>query len=450
MNDVIPRDHEAEAALLGSILIDPEMLWHIRGDVATADFEERKHGAVYAAMLALADAGRPIDAVTVSGALHDMGKFDGELSGFVIALMETVPSAYNAVGYAQRVADAARRRGLLTMASEVARRAYNGQEAVDATLSWLAGQAVAEGRGGAVKHARDLVHGVYDELEHNVAHPLQAGQVRGLDTGWLDINGKLGGWRPGLYIILGEPHVGKSWFTLLAAANVAAKGGRVLLFSLEMTAAQLVRRLCLADAKITQSQYDLGRVPDDKWPAFTERIGAVSTWDLDIVDDLESASAIFATIHRECRGEHPPALVIIDYLGLVVSEYNRESVNYEIGALLRAMKRVADQCQVPLLVPHQISDKNIEHRTDKRPRKSDAYGTGGASQHADVILGLYRDDLHNENSPDANVMEVIVLKDRLSGAADPYTSIKLIFEETGALKDSQPLYGGRPWTTGQL
>lgn len=440
MNTVpqFPHDMAAEQAVLGSVMIDPEALWHIRGDLLPADFHDPKHAAIYRQMLMLADVGQPIDAVTLSGALRDVGKWDGEgVSDYIIDMIGAVPSSINIQGYMQRVLESSRRRHLLDMAAEIARRAYNTQQDVDCTLTWLVGEVQEHGRGGQLQSALAVSHRVYDELEFNVSHPLKLGQVRGLDTGWRDINGKLGGWKPGLYVVLGEPHVGKSWFALLAAANVAAQGKRVLLFSLEMGATQLVRRLILSHEHITQNDYDLGNIRDDAWPMLSARVGEVGNWALDIVDDLETASSIFATIFRECRGDNPPALVVIDYLGLVVSDYNRESVNYEIGALLRAMKRVADQCRVPLLVPHQISDKNIEGRQDKHPRKSDAYGTGGASQHADVILGLFRDELHNEMSEKPNTMEVLVLKDRLSGQADPYTSIELYFESTGALKDKR-------------
>jgi replicative DNA helicase len=260
--------------------------------------------------------------------------------------------------------------------------------------------------------------------------------VRGLDTGWIDLNAKLGGWKPGLYVVLGEPHVGKSWFALEAAQNVAARGQRALVFSLEMTAEQLVRRLCLSYAGIPQRNYDLGRVTDEQAVAFYNRQAEIATWNLDIADDMDSAAEIFSTIHRECRGANPPAFIAIDYLGLIATEGDEENQNYRLAALLRGMKKLSNTYQVPLMVPHQISDKALQGRQDKRPKKSDGYASGGISQHADVILGLYRDELHNENSPDAGVLEVIVLKDRLGGESDPFTSVPLVFAKTGGLRDA--------------
>jgi len=438
----IPQDATAEASVLGSILIDSEALWKIRADLKPGDFYDKRNGAIYAAMLALADAGEPIDYLTVSGALKDAGKFaqDG-VSGYVAGLIEATPSAVNVLGYATRVVTTSRQRQALAMLSEGARRVYAEPDELDKTLTWLAQTAAQGGRGGEVRQARDMAGVVYDELSYNVEHPLAPGQVRGVDTGWRDLNAKLGGWKPGLYVTLGEPHVGKTFFLIQAAANVAATGRRALVFSLEMTAKQLVTRLCLSDARITSQEYDLGRVPDHKWPAFSARIGDVTSWDLDIVDDLETASSIFATIHRECRSANPPALICIDYLGLIVTDYGRESVNYETSALLRAMKNLTAQVRVPILTAHQISDKAIEARANKRPQKADGYGSGGISQHADVILGQYRSEMHPEahNAQDPiqpHVMEILLLKDRLSGQSSAFRSVPLIFEETGALRDA--------------
>jgi replicative DNA helicase len=162
---------------------------------------------------------------------------------------------------------------------------------------------------------------------------------------------------------------------------------------------------------------------------------------------METASEIFSTIHRECRGPNPPAFIAIDYLGLIVTDDGDENQNYRLSALLRGLKKLSNQCQVPIVVPHQISDKAIEMRADKRPKKSDGYGSGGISQHADVILGLYRDELHRENSEHAGVLEVLLLKDRLGGESDAFRSVPLVFAETGGLRDAYHYGEHDPATT---
>ena len=426
---------KAEWAVLGSILINPECVWDVKSVLKAGDFSLVKHQHIYTAALALSERGLPIDIITLSDELLREGVAQYAPGAYIAELMTAVPSSINALSYAEVVADTARRRELIQLSSEIAKRAYDAAEDVDKTVTWITSTASEQARGGALHLASDVVEEIYAEFERNVAEPLKDGQVRGLDTGWIDLNTALGGWKPGLYVVLGEPHVGKSFFAIHAAANVAARGGRALVFSLEMTAAQLIRRLCLAHAQITQHEYDMGRIPDRKVAPFFNQMGEIASWQLDIVDDMETASAIFSTIHRECRGHNPPDLVVIDYMGLIRTDYRSENRNAELSELARSMKRLSDSNQIPLLSPHQISDKAIQARTDKRPKKSDGYNSGGISQHADVVLGLFDESLHTETPANENTLEVIKLKDRLSGGADPFASVDLLFEPTGALKD---------------
>jgi len=434
---------DAELAVLGSILVDPECLWDVKSVLKAADFSLLKHRHIYTAALALADSGSPIDIITLSDELLREGVAQHAPGTYIAGLMVAAPSSINALSYAEVVADTARRRELIKLSSEIAKRAYDAAENVDKTVTWITSTATEQSRGGELKHAPDVVDEVYAEFERNISNPLKPGQVRGLDTGWLDINTALGGWKPGLYVVLGEPHVGKSFFAIHAAENVAARGGRALVFSLEMTAAQLIRRLCLAHAKLSQYEYDMGRIPDAAISPLYNHMAEIATWHLGIVDDMETASSIFATIHRECRGPNPPDLVVIDYMGLIVTDYRADNRNGELSELARAMKRVSDSNQIPLISPHQISDKAIQARADKRPKKSDGYNSGGISQHADVILGLFDESLHTDSPENENTLEVIKLKDRLSGGADPFASVKLRFEPTGALRDwTQEVYYG--------
>jgi len=434
---------ETERAVLGSILINPACVWDVKSVLQADDFALVKHRYIYLAALALAERGQPIDIITLSAELLSAGVAKYAPGEYIAELIATVPSSINALSYAESVADSARRRALLKLSGEIAKRAFDAAENVDRTVTWISSVASEQARGGAISHAPDIAEAVALEFERNINEPLKPGEVRGLNTGWLDLNTALGGWKPGLYVVLGEPHVGKSFFAIHAAANVARCGGRSLVFSLEMTAAQLIRRLCLAEARITQHDYDSGRMTQLQIADFYDHIAEISGWQLDIVDDMEIASAIFSTIHRECRGNNPPDLVAIDYMGLIITDYRSENRNAELSELARSMKRLSDTNQIPLISPHQISDKAVRARPDKRPKKSDAYNSGGISQHADVVLGLFDESLHTDSPENKNTLEVIKLKDRLSGGADPFASVKLRFEPTGALKDwTQEVYFG--------
>jgi len=433
----IPYNIEAEQAVLGAAIIDPQTIWTIAPVLQPKDFYLQKNAWVYESMRAITERGEPLDFVTITSELHSLGHLE-QIGGaaYITELTAACPSFVNALAYAGQVVDKSQRRAGLALVSEMARRFYNESLKVDETLNYAMAQLQAQGRGGELVAARDVINDVHDEFTHNLENPIEHGEVRGLDTGWIDINNALGGWRPGLYVVLGEPHVGKTWFVLQAAAKVAQRGHRALVFSLEMTAVQLIRRLCLAYSDISQRAFDTGHLSPRKQEMFIDAEAKIHDWDLRISDDIDNAGAIFATIHREMRGPEPPEFVVIDYLGLMTSEYGAENTNWEMIALTRGLKNLSRQLQVPIVTPHQISDKKIDSRQNKRPLKSDGYGSGGPSQDADVILGLYRESQHNENSENENELDVIVLKDRLGGEAAPHRSIPLRFAPTGALLDA--------------
>jgi replicative DNA helicase len=438
-------DLQAEASLLGACLIDPEAIYYVTNLLTSQDFYEAAHQVTYQAMVNVAERGNVLDVVTVQSELERLKMLE-KVGGavFVSGLVNVVPSGMNAPSYATIVLDYARRRDMLRTVSQSAQRIYNLKESTDDTITWAVQRLQSHGRGGDLVAAKDVVNELHDEFQEYIDEPLETDQVRGVDTGWQDINAALGGWKPGLYVILGEPHVGKSWKVLTAAMNVARQGKRALLFSLEMKAIQLVRRLCLQHAGITQRDYDLGRVADEQVQKFAEMEAEIYDWNLDIADSMSSASAIFSTIHREMRSDNPPEFIAIDYLGLVETSYGRESTNWEMIALTRALKNMARQLQVPIAVPHQISDKMIQGRGDKRPKMSDGYGSGGISQDADVVLGLYNPFKYGEGLQ--YVMWVFVLKDRTGGASNPNAPIELTFTSTGRLVDySSKKENGYDW-----
>ena len=432
----VPYSVEAEEAVLGSVLIDPEAIWRIESVLSPSSFYIKKHQLIYEALLSIARNGENLDFLTLINELETR-KTINIIGGsmFISELLGAVPSAMHVESYAKIVSDTSVRRELLNTASGLASRAFNMENDVDETITWATATLQSNSMGGDIVPAKSVIEELHNEFVSYVDHPLKNDEVRGIATGWRDINAYLGGWKPGFYVILGEPHVGKSWFVLQAAMNVAMQGKRALLFSLEMKAVQLVRRLCLSHARVSQRNYDLGKITQEQAALFAEMEGIISEWNLDIVDDMSKASSIFSTIHREMRGLNPPSFIAIDYLGLIETNYQRESTNWEMIALTRQLKNTGRQLQVPIAAPHQISDKIITSRSDKRPQMSDGYGSGGMAQDADVILGLYRPEMHGGQPWEAHRMEVYKLKDRLSGGANANQPAVLVFTETGGLID---------------
>jgi len=436
----ILSDTSAERALIGSMLIDPLCIHAVRAVVEPSAFTDANNRAVYDAICALTDEHAQIDVLTISARLHDSKRLKSVGGPAAIAgLINETPTSVHALEYAQRIQELARRRGMIAVAADLVRKAHDMSADTDGVAAWAMERMRDHMVGGELQSAAAIANDIADEMAAYTKEPLKPGQVRGLSTGWRDLDGALGGWRPGFYVVLGEPHVGKSWFLLWAAARVAESGRRVLLFSLEMGASSLVRRLCLARARVSRRDYDLGHMTREQVEAFTDMAARISEWNMDIADTIDTVAGITATIYREAMSDEPPALIVVDYLGLIRTSYHAESANWEIINLTRALKALSHQLQIPLLTAHQISDKAIEQRRDKRPRKADAYASGGISQDADVLLGLYRSDLHPEahdarDPVQPNVMEVIVFKDRLAGT-QPGLRIPLYFAPTGALAD---------------
>jgi len=398
------------------------------GDIRATDFYNREHRPILAAVQVMMEKGEGVDVITVCDTLervHALERVGG--LAYLGELVNSVPSAVNAAEYARIVVDAARRRALITAGTEIVKAAWDQTQDADAAEE-RAEQAVLDAvrsQSSGYRPVTEVVQAVSVRAERNYREPVAAGQVRHLDTGWLDLNRVLGGWRPaGLVIVLGAPHIGKSWFALQAMANVCDAGGRGMFFPLEMTAEKLVERLCLSASKLSQYRFDLGQIEAPEWEKIVKREAEMFDWDLVIDERSQSIGQITGAIRRE-QLRKPLDLVVVDYLGLVTGG-DAQNRNLQMGQYTRRLKLLARDIGVPFLVPCQVGGKTLAARNDKRPTLADAYESGHVEQDADVVLGLYRDEGQQ------NIMDVLVLKDRLAGNAGSKCS--LLFSQFGEIK----------------
>jgi replicative DNA helicase len=181
------------------------------------------------------------------------------------------------------------------------------------------------------------------------------------------------------------------------------------MFPLEHSQEQSVLRICWSYARVRKSAYEAGKMSAEQYAAFTERMGQMVDWDLTI-DDSASNLAQVTTVVRKAHRQKPLDLVIIDPLGLLAREKS-ESRNVQLGTVTGELKLLSREINAPILVPHHVSDKQINQRSEKRPTAADPYESG----HMDLLLGLYRDDMYDEHSADKDVMEILLLKDREGG-----------------------------------
>ena len=375
---MVPHSVEAEEAVLGSLLIDPESLFRVSPFLHADDFYIVKNRWVYDVCLALHEHREPIDFVTVTEELEKRGQL-AEIGGpaFVSHLVNVVPTAIHAEGYGRIVERAAVRRKLLQAASDVAQYAYEETADIDETIdkSEQALFAVSQRRQSRdLQPISDVMRSYYERIEYLYEH---RGEPLGIPTGFIDLDKLLGGLqRSDLVIVASRPGIGKSSLMLSMALNAARKfHQRVAIFTLEMSNEQLVQRMISAETGIDSQRLRLGELREDEWPLFVEASSALSDA-LIYLDDTPGISALqLRTKARRLHAEHGLDLILVDYLQLMTGDTRSENRVQEISYLSRALKGLARELNVPLMAASQLS-RSVEQRSDKRPVLSDLRESG--------------------------------------------------------------------------
>ena len=409
-----PQSTEAEEAVLGAILIDPDAIIRVATVLRGEDFYREKNRWIYETALALHERREPIDFLTVCDELDHREQLDS-VGGpaFITSLINAVPTSVHAEYYANIVERTATRRRLIEAAGEIAALAYKEAEDVDEVVD-RAEQVlfgVSERR-----IARDLVpvkqvlSEYYDRIEYLTRH---RGEMIGIPTGFHDLDKILGGMqRSDMLILAARPSVGKSSLAL-SIAHTAAKRyrQRVALFSLEMSNEQVVQRLISAETGIDSQRLRRGEIAQDEWGRFMKATSDLAETHF-FVDDTPSISALeLRTKARRLHADVGVDLIVVDYLQLMRGDFGSENRVQEISSISRGLKALARELNVPVLALSQLS-RGVEARSDKRPILSDLRESGALEQDADVVMFIYRDELYNENTERKNLADIIVAKHR--------------------------------------
>jgi replicative DNA helicase len=373
-----PHSIEAEEAVLGSVLIDPEAIYRVSSFLKADDFYIVKNQWVWSACLALHERREPIDFVTITRELAARNQLD-ELGGpaYISHLINVVPTAIHAEGYGRIVERTALRRRLLDAASDIAQLAYEESDDIDQTID-SAEQAlfgVSQRRiSRDMLPISEAIRNYFDHIEYLYEH---RGEPLGIPTGFLDLDKMLGGLqRSDLIIVAARPGVGKTSLMLNVALNAARKfHQRVAIFSLEMSNEQIVQRLVSGETGIDSQRLRLGDLRDEEWGLFVQATNALSDAAI-YMDDTPSISALqLRTKARRLHAEYGLDLIIIDYLQLMTGDNRTENRVQEISYLSRSLKGLARELNVPVLVASQLS-RAVEQRSDKRPVLSDLRESG--------------------------------------------------------------------------
>ena len=414
----VPANVVAEQSLLGAILIDPVSFDKIADKVAATDFYVPEHKEIFSAMHELYLTSSNIDYVTLIDMLVQKGVYDK--SGgqkYIMALLEVVPSALNILDYARIVKDKSVLRQLIEVCHEVTETAYAEQESVSAVLDSAENKifAIAQGRDTKnFRHIREVITDIYGHIKEMNEDPEGA---QGTQTGFSGLDRLLAGMGKSDLILVGaRPGMGKTSFALNIATNVAEKTGKaVAIFSLEMSAEQLVNRMISSEAMIDSYSLRTGEIKPEDWESMANATSRLAKCDV-LIDDT---SGITVTgMKAKLRRVQNLGLVVIDYLQLMQSDKRIDNRVQEVGDISRAMKIMAKELMVPIICCAQLS-RGPESRTDKKPMLSDLRDSGAIEQDADVVMFLYRDEYYkiSESSTpntdaESSVAEVIIAKNR--------------------------------------
>jgi replicative DNA helicase len=415
MDNTQPHNIESEEALLGALLIDPAAYITVAANLQADDFYRQKNRYIWEAIDVLKQRGDSVDHVTVSDELEKRGRLE-EIGGaaYLTHLLGSVGSVMSAKTYAESIRSASVRRQLIRAASGIAKLAYDEEIEAEEAQAKAEGLLLGSRRDGSgTVELADLMPELYEDVTYWREHP---GEPRGLLTGLNALDKMLGGLKSGLYLLAARPSLGKTSVALQVASNVARRGQKVIIFTLEMSEEQIRNRLTFSEARLTQQQVESGETTEEEHTRLIKAMGEVADWPIVIHEGTVTAGDIRAVTQRETMRGGDVGLVIVDYLGLMAASKQADTRNLELGAISRGLLLAAKDLDTPILAVHQLN-RSVDNRADKRPMLSDLRESGRLEEDADVVLMLYRDGYYYPESERADIMEIWVRKNRLGGPA---------------------------------
>jgi replicative DNA helicase len=423
----VPYVRDAEEAVLGAVLVNPEAFYDVAQFLSSEDFFLHRNRWIWEAFEALTEQRIPIDVLTVSEELERNSRLD-EAGGtaYLAALIGSVPTSLHAEAYGHLVEETATRRRLLEAANSIARLAYQTETQIEDVVNDAekAVFGVSERRlTHELQPIKSVLSDYYDRIDYLARH---RDESLGVPTGFIDLDRLLGGMQSSdLLIIAGRPGQGKSGFCLSVAKNASQIFNKhVAVFSLEMSNEQLVQRLIAQETSINSQRLRLGDVHDDEWPLFTQAVSTLSDTSI-FLDDTPAITPL--QLRTKCRRLHMEFgldLIIVDYLQLMTGETRMENRVQEVSYISRNLKVLARELNVPVLAAAQLS-RAVEQRADKRPILSDLRESGSLEQDSDLVLFIYRPDQYEDDTLKQNVAEIIVAKHRNG----PVGSVELVFRK---------------------
>ena len=410
-----PHSPQAEQAVLGSMLIDPDCIKDVMDKLRPEDFYLRANRDIFETIYHMFVYSRPIDGVTVVGEMEKTGVYNDNTRDYLLQLMDVTPTSANVMEYVQIVLDKSLMRQVASAAGSISAMVLDGAGDAGDMLEAAEQKVYAIRRGRSAQNMVPVSMVLEDVMAHLAELTASGGKtLPGLSTGLSAVDAKINGLnKSDLLLLAARPGMGKTSMALNVALSAARESGKtVAIFSLEMSKEQLVTRLIASEGLVENTRLVTGNLRESDWQRIAEAASSLSRMDIRIDDN---PLLTVADMNAKCRRLDNLGLVVIDYLQLMTSAggkgYSGENRQQAVSDISRMLKIMAKELQVPVLCLSQLSRAN-EKRDDKRPMLSDLRESGAIEQDADIVLFLYRDDYYNSDSEKRNVAECIVAKNR--------------------------------------
>jgi len=423
-----PQNVDAEKAILGSIMLRPGAIHEINDTVNSDSFYASKHAQIYKIMLELSSKGEPIDILSVSHKLEEKGQLD-QIGGssYLSELTNSVPASTNIKYYADIVNKKHILRKIIEAGDHISELGFRDDvedvfEILDQAEKKMMG--INSNAGShAFQSIKDSLPEAWERLEK--LHE-NKGELRGVSTGFHDLDQYLSGFQKSdLIILAARPSMGKTTLALDIARQAALKQGTpTVIFSLEMSTQQLVDRMLAAQSKVNAWNLRTGNLSSEgEFAKIRDSLDSLSKAPI-FIDDMAGNSIIrMRSVCRRIRAEHGIGLIIVDYLQLMSTSKNYDNMVNQVTEISRSLKALAKEFDVPVVALSQLS-RAVESRGG-RPRLSDLRDSGSIEQDADIVMFIHREDKGKDESEKTNIAEILIEKHRNG----PVGKVDLYFDE---------------------
>lgn len=410
-----PHDLEAEQAVLGALMLRPAAIHDVVDMLIPEMFYARKHSILYKTISELSIKNEPIDVLSVASKLKEKKCLD-EIGGnaYLNELMSNVPSTVNIRHYGDIVYKKFVLRSLIDASENIATIAYDQNEMEVADILDTAEKSIFRISSGMnVKNAFvSIKSSLMETMEQTIRLSENKDEIRGVPTGYADLDALTAGLQKSdLIILAARPSMGKTTFALDMARNVALSGIPVGIFSLEMSAQQLVQRMLSAESRVDAWSIRTGHgLNAGHFTALQEAASRLQKAPIYIDDQAGNSIVKMRAVARRLKSEHGLGLIVIDYLQLMTASKNYDNMVNQVTEISRSLKQLARELDVPVLALSQLS-RAVEQRGG-RPRLSDLRDSGSIEQDADLVMFIHREDRYKEQHEKDNITEILIEKHR--------------------------------------